>query len=92
MIRDNINRKDAMEGEKGLRKKLAKVPYPALALGTALLITAAAYFFVYLAKFLYTIPRDFDLPWVFVFAVVFFLILVRKRIRSVKNDSNPALS
>jgi hypothetical protein len=81
-----------MEGEKSLEKKLAKIPYPAIALGMAGMITGAAYFFVYLAKFLYTIPRDFDLPWLFVFALVFLAILVKKRVKTMKSDSKPALS
>jgi hypothetical protein len=81
-----------MEEEKSLSKKLAKIPYPAIALGMAGMITGAAYFFVYLAKFLYTIPRGFDLPWLFVFALVFLALLVKKRVGTARSDNKPALS
>jgi len=81
-----------MEEEKSLGKRLAKMPYPVIALGVAGIFTGAAYFFVYLAKFLSTIPRDFDLPWLFIFVLVFLLLLVRKRLRTVRMDGKPPIS
>ena len=50
------------------------------------------FLFVLFAKALYTIPQSFDLPWLLIFVAVFFVIIVRKRIRIMRQDTKPALS
>ena len=78
--------------EEEISKGLSKAPYILVALLLALLFTAAGYFFIYFAKALYTLPQSFDLPWILVFILAFFFLLVRKRIKTVHSDNKPALT
>ena len=80
----------AIEDE--ISKRLAKAPDILVALLWACVFTGAAYIFVFFAKALYAIPGSFDLPWLLVFVLVFLGLLVRKRIRIVRQDTKPALS
>lgn len=78
--------------EEEISKWLAKAPDILVVLLWALLFTGAAYFFIYFAKALYTLPQSFDLPWIMIFVLVFLFLLVRKRIKTVRSDSKPPLS
>jgi hypothetical protein len=79
-----------MEGD---RKPILKyVPYPVTALAYALVITVAGCFFIYGAKLISALPDNLDIPWILVFAAAFFIILVRNRIRAMRQDQKPKLS
>ena len=77
--------------EQDIFKIVKKIPYPFIALGIALIFTAAAYLFVLLAKFLYEIPQKLDIPWIFVFLAAFLILIVRNRIKVMRADQNPAI-
>ncbi len=81
-----------MPFEEELSKRLAKAPDILKALFWAFLFTGACYVFIYFAKALYTIPKSFDLPWLLLFLSLFLLVLVRKRIKIIRNDQSPRLS
>lgn len=78
--------------EEEISKKLAKMPDIVIALFWAGVLTGAGYVFIYFAKTLYTLPNSFDLPWLLIFAAIFFVIIVRRRIRIIRQDAKPALS
>jgi hypothetical protein len=80
-----------MPFEEEISKKLAKMPDVVIALFWACICTGAAYIFIYFAKALYTLPRSFDLPWLLIFALVFFVVLVRRRVKIMRQDSKPVL-
>lgn len=77
-----------MEGEKSVLKY---VPYPVTALAFALVITAAGYFFIYGAKLIRALPEKLDIPWLLIFAAAFLIILVRNRVKAMRQDQKPAL-
>jgi hypothetical protein len=80
-----------MAFEDELSKWFMKLPDLLQSLLLSIIVTVAAYLFVYFAKALYTIPVSFDLPWLLVFVLVFLALLVRKRIRIMRADAKPAL-
>jgi hypothetical protein len=47
---------------------------------------------VFFAKALYTLPNSFDLPWLLIFLAAFLVLLVRKRIKTMRQDTKPPLS
>jgi hypothetical protein len=79
-----------MEGE--MKLILKRVPYPAFALLYALVVTGAGWFFIYGAKLVRALPEKLDIPWLLVFAAAFFILLVRNRIKAMKQDQKPKLS
>jgi hypothetical protein len=81
-----------MAFEDELSKIFRKLPDVVKSFLLALILTGAAYVFTFFAKTLYTIPVSFDLPWLLVFVLVFLALLVRKRIRIMRQDTKPALS
>ncbi|MCX6815029.1 MAG: hypothetical protein NTY20_05265 [Candidatus Aenigmarchaeota archaeon] len=78
--------------EEELSKRMKSLPDIVVALVWAGIFTGAGFLFVFFAKALYTLPGSFDLPWLMIFAVVFFAIIVRKRIKIIRQDTKPALS
>ena len=74
-----------------LSKRLAKVPYVLVAMLEGAAFTVAGYFFVFFAKAMYTLPQSLEIPWLLVFVVAFFFLLVRKRIRTARSDLKPKL-
>jgi hypothetical protein len=81
-----------MAFEDELSKWFGKLPDIIQSFLLALIVIAAGYVFVYFAKALYTIPANIDLPWLLLFIVIFLVLLVRKRIRIMRQDTKPALS
>jgi len=77
--------------EEEISKRLAKAPDVVVALFWACICTGAGYLFIYFAKTLRTLPSSFDLPWLLIFALVFFVVLVRRRIRIMRQDTKPVL-
>jgi hypothetical protein len=77
--------------EQEVSKKIRKIPYIIIAIGMAAAATGAAYFFVYIGKFLYEVPKDLELPWIFIFLGVFLVLLVRNRIKVMRADQKPVL-
>ena len=77
--------------EEEVSKKLAKMPDVVIALFWAVLLTGAGYVFFYFAKALRTLPSSFDLPWLLIFALVFFVVLMRRKIRTMRQDTKPVL-
>ena len=77
--------------EEEISKRLEKAPDVAVALFWACIFTGAGYVFIYFAKALYTLPASFDLPWLLIFALVFFVVLVRRMIRIMRQDTRPVL-
>jgi len=78
--------------EEEISKILKKLPGPVLALVYAIVITGAAYLFIYFAKALYTLPKDFDLPWLLVFVGIFLAVLVWKRVKAMRSELKPKIS
>lgn len=81
-----------MAFEDEISKIFKKLPDVLQSFLLALIVTVAAYLFIYFAKALYTLPGTFDLPWLLVFILIFLFLLVRKRIRIMRADTKPALS
>jgi hypothetical protein len=80
-----------MPFEEDISKRLAKMPDVVVALFWAAALTGAAYTFIYFAKALRTLPSSLDLPWLLVFSIVFFVVLVRRRIKIMRQDTRPVL-
>jgi len=83
---------DAMVIEEELEKRLKKMPDIVLCLVYAFLFTGVIFVFVFFAKALYTLPSSFDLPWLLIFLAAFLVLLVRKRIKTMRQDTKPSLS
>jgi len=78
--------------EEEIEKRLKKMPDIVVCIVYAFLFTGVIFVFVFFAKALYTLPSSFDLPWLLIFTAVFLALLVRKRIRIMRQDTKPPLS
>ena len=81
-----------MDIEEEIGKRLKKMPDIVLCLLYALLFTGIIFLFMFFAKALYALPRSFDLPWLLIFFAAFLVLLMRKRIKIMRQDTKPALS
>jgi len=78
--------------EEEIGKRLKKMPDIVLCLLYAFMFTGVIFVLVFFAKALYTLPSSFDLPWLLIFFAAFLVLLVRNRIKTMRQDTKPALS